>query len=124
MCNIHYKIQLVIANIVPSSPFLVILMKGAIRCPETSVLTRATRRTIPEDAILHSHRGKNPKSYIALTGWALNLRRNVSPVRYGLSFYIPENVILHSNCREIFKFCNINCYNSIPHPIQNKLRGP
>jgi hypothetical protein len=26
---------------------------------------------IPEDAILHSHRRENLKSYIALTGWTL-----------------------------------------------------
>jgi hypothetical protein len=30
----------------------------------TSVLTRATRRNIPEDVILHSHRRENLKSYI------------------------------------------------------------
>jgi hypothetical protein len=38
---------------------------------ETSVLTRATRRNTPEDAILHSHRRENLKSFIALTGWTL-----------------------------------------------------
>jgi hypothetical protein len=38
---------------------------------ETSVITRATLRNIPEDDILHSHCRENLKSYIALTGWAL-----------------------------------------------------
>jgi hypothetical protein len=33
----------------------------------TSVLTRATWRNIPEDAILHSHRRENLKSYIKNT---------------------------------------------------------
>jgi hypothetical protein len=32
--------------------------------PETSVLTGATQRNIPEDTILHSHRRKNLKSYL------------------------------------------------------------
>jgi hypothetical protein len=60
-----------IANVVPSLPILVILMMEAIRFSETLVLTRATRRNIPEDGILHSDCRENLKSYIALTGWAL-----------------------------------------------------
>jgi hypothetical protein len=63
-------------------------------------VTRATRRNIPEDGILHSYRREIFKSYIALTGWALWRRSNVSPVKYGLEFYIPEDGILHSHGSE------------------------
>jgi hypothetical protein len=58
---------------------------------------------IPEDDILHSHCLEILRSYIALTGWALKWRRNVSSVKYELGFYIPEDGILHSHCRENLK---------------------
>jgi hypothetical protein len=62
---------LVTANVLPSSPILFTLVMEAICSSETSVLTRVTRRNIPEDNILHGHRRETIKSYIALTGWAL-----------------------------------------------------
>jgi hypothetical protein len=54
----------VTAEVFLSSPILVTLMTDAIRPSETSVLTRATRRNIPEDGIFRSHRRENFKCYI------------------------------------------------------------
>jgi hypothetical protein len=61
-------LRLLTDNVVPSSPILVTLMMEAIRSSETSILTRATQRNIPEDGILHSHGREN---LIALTDWTL-----------------------------------------------------
>jgi hypothetical protein len=42
-------------NVATRSPILPIMTIKLIRSPETSILTRATRRHIPDDDILHWH---------------------------------------------------------------------
>jgi hypothetical protein len=62
------EIQLLVtANVVPSLPILVTLMMEALLPSETSALKTAIRRNIPEDDILHSHRGENLKPYIVIS---------------------------------------------------------
>jgi hypothetical protein len=58
--------QLATANVVPRVPILFILIMETRRSSETSVLTRATRRHIPEGEILHSHRREILSCYITL----------------------------------------------------------
>jgi hypothetical protein len=64
-------LQLLVTADVPSLLILFTLMMEVTFSPETSVFTRAIRRHIPEDDVLHSHRRENLKFCRALTGWTL-----------------------------------------------------
>jgi hypothetical protein len=67
--NTSVRRLLVTASVVPSSPILATVMIETQSSCVSSVLIRATRRNIPQDAILHSHRRENLKSYISSWGF-------------------------------------------------------
>jgi hypothetical protein len=78
-----------------------------------SVPTTATRRHIPVDSILHSHRRENLKSYKALTGWTLQRRRNMSPVRYELGFISQKTEFFIVTALKTSYFHSINWLDSV-----------
>jgi hypothetical protein len=55
---------LVTANIVPSSPILFTLIMEPLSSSEISVLTRATRRNIPESPVIYSTEGGDPRTAV------------------------------------------------------------
>jgi hypothetical protein len=58
-------------KVVLGSLIIFALMTKEIFSSEASFLTRATRRHIPEDGILHIYIRENFKPYIELTHWGL-----------------------------------------------------
>jgi hypothetical protein len=71
------------------TPILDTLMTEALSTPETSILTRATRRNIPEDTILHSHLRENLKSYIMFCCFAATYSLSLLPF-FLFSFFLPS----------------------------------
>jgi hypothetical protein len=80
------------ASVVLSSLIIVTLMKEALSSSETSVLTRTTVRTIPEDDILLSHLHENLKSYILLK-YSFTMRRSLRGISLVLYRYYSRNIL-------------------------------
>jgi hypothetical protein len=64
-------------------------MMDVLSFSEMSVLTRVTRRNIPEDAILHSHHHENLKSYTVIA--------NPSVVLSTMLYYPQEQAMTYIN---------------------------
>jgi hypothetical protein len=81
--------QLLLPANFPRSPILVTLMMAEIPSSETPARTRTTWRNMPEDCVFTVTAMK--------TSNLTQRRRNEFPMRFELSFYIPEDGILHSH---------------------------
>jgi hypothetical protein len=86
---------LVTANTVPSSPILITPMMEVLSSFWTSALTRATRRNIQVDGILHCHRRGNLKSYKVKRNGQLSLPTALFKRLSSCEFKLAKDCELH-----------------------------